>query len=70
MRLRYAATSAYGYTQTFPGVGQRVRFAPKTGHSNADVGFQADFVCFTPESGPSSGGSQESGFDPKRTFEV
>ena len=49
-------------------VGRRFRFDPKTGHSNADVRFRVDFVCFAPKNGPSSGGSLESGFDPNRSF--
>ncbi len=44
-----------GYTRTFQGVSQLFRFAPKTGHSSADVGFQADFARFTSRSSPSRG---------------
>ncbi len=38
-RGRGALRSAYGYTQTFLGVGQHFRFDPKIGHlANVEVG--------------------------------
>ncbi len=65
----HGAMSAYGYTRTFPGVGQRVRFAPKTGHSCVDVGFGPDYVCLALNSGRKWAREFESGYDPKRTFD-
>jgi hypothetical protein len=55
-----ARTTVCGYTRTFRGVGQHVRSSPKTGHSNADVRYRADFVRFTPKSRRGSGRPRES----------
>ena len=46
--------SAFGYKQTSRGLGQNVRFTPKSGHSEAQerVGLKKRTldVCFAPES--------------------
>ncbi len=64
-------TSAIGYKQTCGGGSDYVCFTPSFGHSNADVGFQADFVRFTRRSGPLRGRCPTSVRDiPKRLLET
>ncbi len=45
-----------------------VRSTPNRRHSGGDVRYRADFVRFTPESGPNGRMSRESESDPKRKW--
>ncbi len=63
--------SASGYKRTCGEVRQRVRFAPESGHSEAQERFglkkRTLDVCFAPESGHKWVGRGMSAYDPKRT---
>ncbi len=67
-----ASMSASGYKRTYGEVRQRVRFTPKSGHSDAQewVGLKKRTlnVRFTPNSGHKWVTEFMSAYDPQRTF--
>ena len=59
--------ATHGYSETFRGVSEHVRFAPDCRHSNSDVGFRSDYDRLALKSRRSGQGRGRSEFDPEET---